>query len=410
MRKKLMILGAGQCQVPIIKQAQEMLYETIAVSASGNYPGLSIADKSYHIDVREKEKILDIAIDENVNAILTDQTDISVPSVAYVAEQMGLPGIGYDCALRFTDKYIMRQYGQQLGIPVPKHLVASSLAEARDAAEKLGFPLVIKPVDNQGSRGVTKINSIETLEGKYRSAVENSPQHLVILEQFFPGIEVVVQGFVSNFKFTNLIIGDRKYFNLKDLFIPKQTIFPTKIEAPLKKKVLALNARLIKGFGPAFGITHSEFIVNPETGDIHLVETAIRGGGVFISSDLIPLTCGINTNKLLIKLACGESVRINADRILNNASAYLCFYLEEGIIRQVNGIDAVRSLSGVHKIYLDNIVPGRKTKAITDKTMRLGPILIAGKNRYACSKVIQEIQNTLHIEVETDRGIKGIVW
>ncbi len=103
-KEKLMIVGTGKFQVPIIGQAKQMGFETIVISIGGNYPGLSIADRSCEVDVREKETILEIAKREGICGIVTDQTDMTVPTVAYVAEKMRLPGIGYECALRITNK------------------------------------------------------------------------------------------------------------------------------------------------------------------------------------------------------------------------------------------------------------------------------------------------------------------
>ena len=405
-----MILGAGQYQVPIIKQAQQMSFETIAVSVGGNYPGLSVADRSYEINVREKEKILSVAQQEKISGILTDQTDISVPSVAYVAEQMGLPGIGYECALRFTNKYKMRQYCEKIDVPVPKHFQAASIAEAYEVVQQLCFPLVIKPVDSQGSRGVSKVNNPCELEGKFQSALVNSTCGIVLLEDFFRGTEVVIQGFASDSGFSNLIIGDREYFDLPDVFIPKQTIFPTLLREDLKQKVLELNSYLINKFAPRFGITHSEYLVDDQTGEVRLIEVAIRGGGVFISSDLVPLASGINVNALLIDLATGRSVRIDKTKLRSDTAGYVCFYLPEGVICRVDGIDKVESLPGVHKACLQNIEIGRRTGRVTDKTMRLRPILITGEDRLACQETIQKLKETLVVEVETSEGIKGIEW
>ena len=410
-KKRLMILGAGHNQVPIIKQAKQMGFETIAVSIAGDYPGFSIADKSYEIDVGEKEEILEVAMREEISGILTDQTDIPIPTVAYIAEQMGLPGIGYDCALRFTNKYKMRQFCEQSGIPVPKYLKASSVKAVYEKVKQLGFPFVIKPVDSQGSRGVAKVDHLNELEEKFQKALAYSACNLVILEEFVTGLEVVVQGFVSDFEFSNLLVGDRDYFDLPNVFIPKQTMFPSLLAEELKQRILDLNFRLITSFAPKFGLTHSEYIVDEETGDIRLVETAIRGGGVFISSDLVPLACGINVHELLIELASGkDNVRIDRNNLSSGASGYVCFYLPEGIIRRVNGMDKIISLPGVHKAYLQDVQPGKRTTQMTDKTKRLGPVLIAGKDRQALQETISAVQNTFQVEVETSNGIMGIEW
>lgn len=411
-KQKLMIMGAGKLQVPIIEQARQMGFETIVVSIPGNYPGFSVADRVYKIDVRKKEEILEIARQEEICGILTDQTDIAIPTIAYVAEQMGLPGIGYDCALRFTNKYMMRQRCEEIDIPVPKYFQVSSLEEAHEKGQKLGFPLMIKPVDSQGSRGVSKINSPEELEEKFQNAQVCSASGFIIIEEFFSGVEVAVEGFVSNFKFWNLVIGDKYYFNIPNRFVPNQTIFPSLLRKDIQKKILDINSRLIKGFGPKFGNTMSEYLANEDTGEVRLVETGIRGDGTFISSNLVPLACGINVNSLLIELASGtkKDITIDQSKLSRRAAGYACFYLPEGVIQRIDGIKEVKNLPGVQKAYLDELEIGMKTKGATDKTMRLGPILIYGKDRATCREIITRIQQTLVIEVKTSEGVKGIEW
>jgi biotin carboxylase len=406
-----MVLGAGQCQVPIIQQAQEMGFSVITVSVGGNYPGFSIADKFYEIDVRDKEKILQVAAREKIVGILTDQTDLPVPTVAHVAEKLGLPGIGYDCALRFTNKYRMRQSCEQLGIPVPRHTQAASWQEAMPLIADFSFPLVLKPVDSQGSRGVVRVNSGDELRKIFDQVLKYSAAGQVIVEEFVQGREIVVEGFKSDNIFVNLVIGDRRYFDLPNMFIPRQTLFPSAISPESQKRILELNIRLIRGFDPRFGITHSEYLVNEETGEIHLVETAIRGGGVFISSDLIPLASNIDADSLLIRLATGEGgVILNEENIAEKASAYLCFYMPPGRIHHIHGVKKLREIPGVHAVYLDDLSVDSITSNLTDKTMRKGPILIAADDRPGLEKIAKEVRQALSVEVETSDGLKGIIW
>lgn len=411
-KQKLMILGAGKFQVPIIKQAQQMGFETITVSIDGNYPGFSVAHRRYKIDVREKERILEIARREEICGILTDQTDISVPTVAYVAEKMRLPGNSLDCAFRFTNKYQMRQLCKKIGIPTPIYFPASSMVEAQENAQQLGFPLVMKPVDNQGGRGVTRVNHPDELEVKFKDAMGHSTCGLVILEEFLSGREIVVEGFVSDYRYSNLVIGDREYFAIPDTFIPSQTMFPSNLNGHLIRKLLDLDCYLIKSFNPQFGLTHSEYVVDESGENVWLIETAIRGGGVFISSDLVPLSCGVNVNLLLIELASGREQRValEKNKLWNRAAGYVCFYLPEGVIRRIDGVASVESLPGVHKAYLQDFEVGERIRPITNKTMRLGPILVTGQDRQACQDTVQQVRHTLVVEVETREGIEGIRW
>jgi hypothetical protein len=156
----------------------------------------------------------------------------------------------------------------------------------------------------------------------------------------------------------------------------------------------------------------SEYLINKETGESRLVETGIRGDGAFISSDLVPLACGVNVNALLIELASGNRKRVVIDKnkLYNHASGCVFFHPPEGIISRVKGIDKVNSLSGVYRAYLQDLEVGKQIRPMSDKTQRLGPILIAGKDRPALQEIIQQIQETLIVEIETSEGIKGIKW
>lgn len=239
-----MVLGAGRDQVPVIQKAQQMGFEAIVVSIDGDYPGFLIADKSYKIDVKNKDAVLGLAKSEGICGIVSDQLDIAVPTVAYVAEQMGLQGIGYDCALKFTNKYKMLQGCKEIGIPVLRHFHTATMDQAIHHSKKIDFPMVIKPVDNTGSRGVSKVNNFGELESKFKKALSHSASGYVILEELLLGKEYAVVGFVSNYKYRNLGIGERYYFTIPDLFIPKRTLFPCLLSQYLKNKIIGIDARL----------------------------------------------------------------------------------------------------------------------------------------------------------------------
>jgi hypothetical protein len=164
---------------------------------------------------------------------------------------------------------------------------------------------------------------------------------------------------------------------------------------------------------PAFAIVHSEYLVNEETGQICVVESALRGGGVYISSHLIPYATGIDINDVLLDKALGKPVdveRIFAER-KDAAAGYICFYLPEGTVREVRGVDTLQALPFVKMTCLDSITPGQKTEPMLHKGLRKGPILVTGKDRNELERNILVAQDTLQITVESPDGeSKGIIW
>ncbi len=404
-----MILGAARTQVPIIKLAKERGFETIVVSCKGGYPGLKFADKIYEVDICDKEKVLEVAITEHVDGIVTDQLDFPVPTIAYVTEKLGLPSIGYDCALKFTNKFLMRNESTKLGIKNPKYYKISTLEEAREKCLDIGLPVIIKPTDSAGSRGISVIRNLTDLEDVFEPAIAFSKENCLIMEKYIQGEEYVIAGFASNYKFTNLAIGKRQLFDIPGVFIPNVTLYSSSPENYIEEQMLKTNKYLIEGFGLKFGVTHSEYIVEEGTGDIYLVECAARGA-ICASSHLVQLATGIDVNSLLLDVAVGDVEEIEIQDIESNVSGYLLFTLPKGFVKEIRGIDKIQSVPGVQKVYIEPIYIGMETKVMTDKGNRMGPILIKGKTKEQCENTINEIKTLFEIDVETSEGIKGIIW
>ena len=221
----ILIIGAGDFQLPLVQRASESYNVYLAA------PVISDMFKPYItgsllIDVRDKDAILQFAREHSVCGVITDQTDIAVRSVAYVAENLGLPGIGYETGVLFTDKSLMRTRMAELGIRLLPNRTVSSLEEALSYYEEIGGDVIIKPLDTQGSRGVQICRSADELKSKYAEAERWSSNRHVIIERYATGREFVVEGLAVDYEFRNLCIGDTLYFDLPDAFAAKSRISP----------------------------------------------------------------------------------------------------------------------------------------------------------------------------------------
>jgi len=408
-----MILGAGGNQVPLINICKEYGLKTIVVSTDGNHPGFSIADYIYRVDVRDKDKVLYIAKAEGVIGVITTGTDVAVPTAAYVSDKLQLPGIGYSVSLKFTNKHIMYQEAEKIGVNVPEFSAVSSVGDAISVAESIGYPLVIKPADGSGSRGVFKVHNSDELNLYFHESFRCSAVGEVLIQEFIYGLEYAVEAFTNNFHVTNLIIGHRDYFNFPNMFIPKASIFTDADSAvsDVEKQILEVNNRLIVEFGLKFGISHAEYIYNKQRDKIYLIEIAARGGGVRISSDLIPLGCGISAEKLLVETILEKSAENETIKLKKASSAYFCYMLPEGRIIRIENADAIEKIEGVQSAFFDDVFVGMDVPKVRDKTSRRGPILVSGRTKEDCYDVIDKVMEMLKIEVETSSGdILGIQW
>lgn len=405
--EKIMIIGAGDFQLPLVQRASER-FEVLLVAPAISEEFAPYYSKKLLIDVREKEQILDFARQEGIVGVITDQTDIPVRTVAYVAEQLGLPGIGYETGCLFTDKSLMRSKLAELGLPLLPNRTVFSLEEALEYYKTLGGSVIIKPLDTQGSRGVQAVHSAQELAEKYEEAARWSSNRAVIVERLATGREFVVEGIAVNYEFENLNCGDTLYFDIPDAYAAKSRIFPTTADKALEKKVLELNKKIITGFGLKQGITHSEFIMDGD--EVYLMETAARGGGVFISSDLISLSTGLAVEDFLLDIATGRRTTMPELLPQQCHCGYMAFYIPVGTVTAIEGLEEVKQLPYVHRNQLQNLYVGKTTSAAhTDKTSRLA-IIVSGKDRAELNERMAHIQRTLQVRVETPEGVKGLIW
>ena len=409
--KSILILGASSLQVPLINYVKKQGYRTIVVSIPGKYPGFDLADRSIYCDVRDADAILSQISNEEIVSVLTDETDISVPTVAVIAERLGIRGNNPKTAIAYSNKYIMRESCRKANIPVPNFIHISKDSDIEKLCKDCSFPAIMKPEDNQGSRGIHKVNSLSEIKDHLEETLSFSTTNRVILEDFFVGNEFVVEGFVINGQYINWGIAERRYFDLKDKYIPCQTIFPANIDDTITHKLINSEIKLHNYLKPTFGMTHSEYIVN-EKGEYILVETSLRGGGVFISSHLIPLYTGYDNYSLLLGCSLGNSYKVEDIKFekKRRASAYMCFYLAPGVVESIEGIDKVLSLPQVILANFENLYIGMQIKPIVNKTQRFGPIILSADNRDILEEKMSLIRNNLKIVVKTSHGKEFIRW
>ncbi|MBR3146542.1 MAG: ATP-grasp domain-containing protein [Eubacterium sp.] len=405
--EKILIVGAGTFQLPIVQRAS-LDYEVLLAAPAIDDRFRKYISGSLIADVRDKEAVLDFAIKNKVSGVITDQTDIAVCTVAYVAEKMGLPGIGYETGRLFTNKALMRKRLIELGIGILPYREVSSAEEAAEFFRECGSSVILKPLDTQGSRGVSRCTTCEDIEEKFAEAAKWSGSGRVIVEKCAEGREFVVEGMAADYEFRNLICGDTEYFDIPDAFAAKRRIFPTSADKELSEKVCELNSRIIRGFGLKQGITHSEFIMDGD--DIYLIETAARGGGVFISSDLISLATGLETEKFLLDMATGKRNSLPETGQDLQACGYMAFYVPDGVITAVRGLEEVRALDYVHRNQLDELYAGRVISGgQKDKTTRLA-VTVSADTRDELLERMDHIRDTLEVDCENGQGVNGLIW
>jgi len=402
--KNLMIIGAGDFQLPLIQEAAKNC-KVFLVAPSIDERLLPFIEQICLTDVRDLDKVLNFAKDVKIDGVITDQTDIAVQTVAYVAEQLGLPGIGFETGQLFTNKALMRKKLSELGIPQLPNRAVFSLAAAKKYYTEIGGEVIIKPLDCQGSRGVQVCRSLKELEQKYKESERCSSNRGVIIERRAKGREFFVEGISFANEYKSLICGDTLYFDIPDAFAAKSRIVPSEADSELFNRVCDLDKKIITGFGLKQGISHSEYVMDGD--NIYLIETAARGGGVFISSDLIYLSTGLHTEQFLINIALGEQDKIPQIQPQKCYCGYIACYLPIGCVEEISGIEEIKALPYVHRNQLDKLKVGTKCEdGPKDKTSRIA-MIVSGSTRAELMDHIAYIRTTLKVRSST--GL-GLIW
>jgi biotin carboxylase len=392
-QKRLMVIAGGQWQVPLIRQAKAMGLFVINSNLYSDSPGFRYADVGLVADVRDKQKNLAFARQYQPDGIVTDQTDLSVPTVAYLCEELGLPGIGPATAELFTNKYRMRQFLRQQGYLTPEFRLCQSPADAADLGAKFGYPIVLKPPANQGSRGVFLVHTDSELPSRYAEAARLSHDDQVLAEQFLPGPGLTIEGFKTSTRHYSLAVARKEGFAHNPMLAAELIYSPGTEDMDFEALKQQHNA-MVEEMGLRFGITHAEYVFSQ--GRFVLIEVAARGGGNNISSHIVPAISGINVNELLVRMSLGETVDSLAPRTNGVSFVALAYFnFESGTVREVCGVETVRTLPGVRDLSI-SIRPGQKLGPAQDGPSRHGHFIAAagsGKELQSlCERIYEEVR------------------
>jgi biotin carboxylase len=298
--KKLAILGASYLQLPLVLKAKEMGIETHCFAWDNEEAVCkNSTDFFYPISVLDKVLIHAECARIGIDGITTIATDICIPTISFVAEKLGLPSNSYQTALNATNKALMRETFAKHNINSPRFLGVETYQ--RQDFEHFDFPLIVKPTDRSGSRGVTKVYDQSQLENAIAEAVLESLEKKAIVEEFIEGAEISVECISHKGQHFLLAVTD-KVTTGEPHFVELQHHQPSQLPKPILEAVMEITFNALNALGIAFGASHSEFKINAD-GRIVAIEIGARMGGDFIGSHLTPLSTGYDFMKGVIDVA-----------------------------------------------------------------------------------------------------------
>ena len=400
MIKKVMIMPGGQYQVSLIQKARHRGYHVICTDRNPECPGSLEAHEFYKASLDDIDLLKMIVDYTKPSVILTDQTDSAVEIVAYLSEYANLKGIGKSCAELFRQKNLMREFSSLYGFPTPKFRICADGNEAFTAANEIGFPLIIKPLDSQSSKGVYRIDDKDKLLEKFPFAMEQSSSGKILVEQFIDGIEFTAEGFMSLIGHKTLAISVKTHYKHSET-IANSLLYINKSENYNFKELRRINDTWVNYSKLPFGMTHAEYILSD--GMFYLVEIAARGGGTRISSDIVPWLSNISYQDLLLDVAVegkGDLIFDFDYSDLPQKTGLLEFFdIRPGTISSISGIKEAKNMLGVRDIFFPYSI-GETIPPIINDVSRSGYFILLGKTESDICSLRKAISETIFIEVQ----------
>ena len=281
--KKIAIIGAGYLQLPLVLKCKELGYTSICFAYEKNAICKNICNQFYDISITEKEKIAKICKELEIDAVLTIASDISVPTVNFIANMLNLNGNSIESSLLCTDKNKMKEALNKHHLPTAKFC---QLTEVEDfhLLSLFNYPLIVKPADRSGSLGVTKIDSSEAFHLAFEIAKQHALNGTVIVEEFIIGKEISVESISFEGKHYFLAFTDKITSGAPN-FVELEHHQPADLSNCQTTEIVTLLNKALAALSIKNGAAHSELIIMQDN-TIFINEIGARMGGDFIGSHL----------------------------------------------------------------------------------------------------------------------------
>ena len=302
--KKLAIIGASYLQAPLIEKAKELGCETHVFAWAADDVGEKLADRFYPISIVEKEQILQTCRETGIDGICTIASDLAAVTVNSGAEQLGLPGNGMRCCEKSTNKHKMREAFAAGGDPSPRSVLVGPNMDL-ESLQGMRYPLIVKPTDRSGSRGITTVLESAGLPAAIARAREQSFERMAVVEEFATGLEYSVEC-VSYQGRHQLLQITLKYTTGAPMYIETGHMEPAPLTTGMRDKVRDVVFHALDTLEIRNGASHSELKID-EQGNIQLIEIGGRMGGDCIGSHLVPYTTGWDFVGMVVQIALGQA-------------------------------------------------------------------------------------------------------
>lgn len=392
--KKIMILGAGTYQVPLIKTAKKLGIYTIVVSIPGNYPGFAIADKVYYENTTDYETILKIAKEEQIDGIVTAGTDVAVITIGRVCDELKLSGLSFEAAQIAANKLLMKTKYEECGVRTAKFReIPIDAADVAERVNALSFPLIFKSVDSSGSRGITRVDSIDEFEAAIANVKANTRSDYYIVEEFIEGEEFGAQAFVYRGK-VQFIIPHGDYVFHGDTGVPIGHFAPYDLSPEIIEDAKEQLTGAIKAMGLDNCAINADFILKDN--QTYVLELGGRSGATCLA-ELTSIYFGFDYYEKILRCALGEDVEFDCNSHAVPNASMLLMSEKDGVIKSQTNSNP--ESPDIYEIQFDYEV-GDEVHKFRVGPHRIGHVVTKGETLDEAVKTLHDALDKIKIVVE----------
>lgn len=395
MKENILIIGGGKAQLKLIQNAKKLGLNTIVTGIAGDYPGYKFADKIYTIDINNKEEIARIAQDENIDGVCLCCSDYGLNTVGYICDKLNLNGLSEKAASYSTNKLSTKKMLVEHKVPTAKYILIKDEKEIPEALTYLRFPLIVKAVDLQGSKGIfVSVNESELYEN-VRAAINLSKKDYCLIEEYLIGEEFGVQAFVQNGKILFLHSHGDILLKNNGISVPIGHYMPYCSSDSDNQKLRQIITDAVNALGLDNCAVNVDLInVN---GIFHIIELTGRAGANQLP-EIIKEYFGINYYELILKNALG--IDLQPDFAKSNIKAGFVmsrqlFSLQSGTITEIKLCDIPEDISV--ELFIER---GAEVHKFTNSQDCIGQLICTGENYEDCiSKISKFINENIKIKI-----------
>lgn len=398
MRKKIMLLGGSEQQIIAITTAKKLGYYTILCDYLPDNPGQYHADRFYQISTTDKMAILEVASNEKIDGIVAYASDPAAPTAAFVAEKLGLPTNPYNSTEILCNKDKFREFLENNGFNSPKAYCFETAIDAKSKADEYEFPIIVKPVDSSGSKGVTVLYDSSKIDNAVEFALSFSRCKKVVIEKFIEKKHPYLIGgdiFVLNGKIEMWgLMNCHRDSNVNSL-VPVGKSYPSNISDSDLNNVKTTLQNLVNKFNIKNGAMNVELIID-KNNEVWLIDIGPRNGGNMIP-DLLGYIFNVDVVEMTIKCAMGENINF---KCVSQESFFATHNLHTNRNGIFKGIEIDKELERyILKKYIYK-KDGDSVEYFDNSSKALGIVFLKFNSKNEMMNIMENINNLIKVKID----------